>query len=83
MNITLDWLNTYAERLTIRLLRLVGASEDTINKVKAAFLKRDKAVSQADKELRRKNGWIKWLIYSIIAVALVFIGLKIKQLLKK
>lgn len=82
MNNLIDAVNQWANRLTIRLLMLAGTPKDQINRVLTAMNNRNTALNEADKKLKGKFAWVKWLILSLIIVAGIFITLKIKKLRK-
>lgn len=82
MNNLLDLVNKWATRLTVRILSLLGTSEEGINTFVAAMEKRQIIVSEADKRILGKGRFIKWLIICLLLGGMAFIILKIIKLRK-
>lgn len=82
MNNLIDAVNQWANRLTVRILMLAGAPKEQIDRVLNAMNNRNTALNEADKKLKGKFSWVKWLVFSLIIIAGIFITLKIKKLRK-
>jgi len=78
MNTLLKLVNGWSEKLTVNVLRLIGASSDTLEKVTNAFNARDTATSEDQAKIAAVNSpfptIFKIIKYVIIAAALFLIG---------
>lgn len=82
MNNLIDLLNQYVNRLMVRILMMTGTPKDQIDRVVNAMANRNAALNEADKKLKGKVVWAKWLIISLILIGGIFIYLKIKKVAK-
>lgn len=70
MNNLLDIINAWSEKFTLRVLRLLGASPETIQKVADALKKRDETFINTESQLKYKVPMIR----AIFWFGLIFLG---------
>ena len=73
MNNLLDIINAWSEKFTLRLLRLFGASPETLTKLAKAFEKKDESFINAERQLKYKVPILRMIFWIGLIVLGAFI----------
>jgi hypothetical protein len=63
MNNLLDLINTWSEKFTLRVLRLFGASPETLTRLAKAFKDKDESFINAERQLKNKVPILKIIFW--------------------
>lgn len=80
---TIDLIETWSERLTYRIMKIAGASEETLSKYVQACIAKDEQAKTELSTLGNKGAFDWMLIIKLtLGVVALFVVLKIVKLIK-
>jgi hypothetical protein len=83
MNNILDLVNSWAQRLTYRVLQMSGASDVALSNYKTAIESKNSDIIQFDDELKNKVPWIQILIIGGTGIIIFLILRQIRLIVDK